>query len=215
MKLKAAFFDVDGTLVHYNCSDYGSSWEAVHDAAGSLPEHTALLKKYIGRLDMYDRWVQESLLLLKGKDATMVRSKILPPPYNKNARKAVDEIKRDGLRCGILSSGLDVVCNYIKDDIGLDFCKCNEVHEENGIFTGTGNSIVKLWEKEKSFQHLCESMGIMQSEAVTIGDGENDIGTFEKSGLSIAYKPKTEKVASAADFVVHDFNEIPAIIRKF
>jgi phosphoserine phosphatase len=214
MGFKLVSFDADGTLFHYNKFEHGSSWEAVHSAAGTLGHSMELVEKYIGKTEMYDRWVRESMSLLRGKNVSLVKSKVLPPPYSKNARDAVLDLKKMGLYCGIISSGLDVVCNYIEEDLDLDFSLCNRLNVKSGMFTGTGISEVH-WDKGKSLEKVCSELGIKQEEAVAVGDGENELDTFEKAGLGIAYRPKSEMIKKAADVVVTDLREIPMIIRKF
>jgi phosphoserine phosphatase len=214
MGFKLVSIDADGTFFNYKNFEHGSSWEAVHEAAGTYGKSVELLEKYVGRKEMYDRWVKESMSLLRGGNVSLVKSKILPPPYSENAREAVLELKKMGLCCGIISAGLDIVCNYIEKDLDLDFCLCNKLDVENGMFTGTGRTDVP-WDKGKSLEKVCSRMGVRQDQAVAVGDGENEIDMFGKAGLGIAYRPKSEAVKKAADIVVSDLREIPMIIRKF
>jgi hydroxymethylpyrimidine pyrophosphatase-like HAD family hydrolase len=44
-------------------------------------------------------------------------------------------------------------------------------------------------------------MGIPENEIAVIGDGDNDIAMFERSGLSIAMGNGDARVQAAADFV--------------
>jgi Cof subfamily protein (haloacid dehalogenase superfamily) len=58
-----------------------------------------------------------------------------------------------------------------------------------------------LANKGAALSGLAKLMGIPESEIAVIGDGDNDIAMFERSGLSIAMGNGDARVQAAADFV--------------
>jgi HAD superfamily phosphoserine phosphatase-like hydrolase len=215
MGFKVVVLDMDGTILHYDLSEYGSSWDAVHNAAGTFQEHKKLVDKYLDNRKLYDEWVEKSFMLLKGKKVSEIERKILPPPYTPNVKEVTDEIRGMNIKRGLVSAGLDIVAEYARNDLGLDFCECNILGQKNGLFTGTGESKVCYWDKARNLKEVCARFGAETNEAVVVGDHDSEIPMFKISGLGIAYRPKTESIRKAADVVVTDLREIPAIIRKF
>jgi phosphoserine phosphatase len=215
MVLKLVDFDLDGTIVDYKSSEYGSSWDAVHHAANTFKESRELLENYLGKKELYHEWFEKAVALLNGKSVSEVKSKVLPPEYSNNAKKTTEELRRMKLYRGIITSGVDIVARYVEKDLDLDFCGCNELHQKNGFFTGLGIPRVALWNKSSNLTEVCKRFNIKLDETVVVGDHENELDLFEIAGLSIAYKPKTEKVKKVADYVISNLNEVPLIIRKF
>ena len=215
MVFKLASIDMDGTAVDYKISKHGSSWDAVFHAAGMIEESNKLLDFYLWKKDRYEEWFEKQLGLLKGKSVSEVKKNVLPPPYSDGIGKICGELKEMGLYRGILTSGVDVVANYIKDDFGLDFCESNVLLQKDGIFTGRGGYFVPLWDKVSNLKKVCKKFNVDLKDVVVVGDNENDIDLFNAAGLGIAYKPKTEKVENAAEYVINDLNQVPVIIREF
>jgi phosphoserine phosphatase len=220
MVLSLGFLDMDGTTIHYPCGDYGSSWDKLADAIGKIEENKRLLKHYLHRRHLYDELFRKECSMYKGVSVAMVRRKVLPPVYTPGARRLAKELRDMSMTRGLLTAGVDVVARYVEEDLHLDFCECNELIRKNGCFTGDGRSNVPLWEKSKNMKDVCRRYGIepdkdgVYREALVIGDHDNEMELFKIAGTSIAYRPKSEKVARAADYVVHDLNEVPAIVRK-
>jgi phosphoserine phosphatase len=214
------FLDMDGTIVNYPHGDYGSSWDAVIHVAGKADEGKRLLDYYLPRPNLYKEWFQKECMLLKGVSVSAVKGMVLPPVYVDGAAKLAHDLRRMGITRGLLTAGVGIVARHVEKELQLDFCECNELLQENGSFTGEGMSNVRLWDKKRNMIKICNMFGIkpdskgVYQDAVVLGDHDNELGLFEIAGLSIAYMPKSEKVAKAADHVVKDLNQVSAIIRK-
>jgi len=49
---------------------------------------------------------------------------------------------------------------------------------------------------------------------VAIGDSDSDYCMLEGADISIAYKPKVERIKEKADFVAQDFNEVITFLKR-
>ncbi len=211
-RIRAVFFDLDGTLVRYRGVDFESSWGAIGVAAGLAVEWKRVQERYLPHPELYDRWLQANAELLAGRAVEPILKKLLPPPYPEGAREALEALRARGMVLGIISSGLSLVADYVREDLGLDFAVANVLEVRDGRFTGRAHLRVPLWEKDKVVHRMAAEHGLASEEIAFVGDNFNDIAVFRTVGLGIAYAPKDPRVAEAAHVVTHEFREIPALI---
>ncbi len=213
-KIAAVVFDLDGTLVRYHGVKFESSWGAIAAAAGVKEESDRLLAEYLPRRDAYREWVEQDAKLLTGMPVATVKEKIFPPPYARGAREAIASLRGKYL-LGILSSGVDLVADYVKEDLGLDFAFANRLLTKDGRFTGESELIVDLWGKDEVLERIAMEYGITLDEVCFVGDHINDIPVMRCVGLAIAVNSKDDGLSRIADHVIDDLSLVPAIITEF
>ncbi len=211
-RIRAVFFDLDGTLVRYRGVDFESSWGAIGVAAGLEREWKELQRRYLPHPELYDRWLQENARLLAGRAAEPILRKLLPPPYPPGAREAIAALRARRLFLGILSSGVSLVADHVAADLGLDMALANVLVVRDGVFTGEAVLRVPLWRKAEVLLDELGKLGLPPEEVAFVGDNVNDIPVFRAVGLGIAYAPKDPAVAEAAHRVTEDFSRIPEFI---
>ena len=213
-RIELVVFDLDGTLVRYHGVEFESSWGAIAAAAGVREESERLLAEYLPRRDAYRRWVEEDAALLAGIPVSQVAAQIFPPPYARGVREAVDRL-RGKYRLGILSSGVDLVADYVKADLDLDFAFANRLLVEDGRFTGESELVVDLWSKDEVMRRIAAEYGVRLEEICFVGDHVNDIPVMRIVGLSIAMNSKDDDLSRIADHVIDDLALVPEIIARF
>ncbi|MBC7220873.1 HAD family phosphatase [Candidatus Bipolaricaulota bacterium] len=211
--IRAVFFDLDGTLVRYQGAAFESSWGALGAAAGVGAQWDELLARYRGRLEEYPDWVRENAALLRGLPLAPVEAALFPPPYAPGSREAIAELRRAGYLLGIVSSGVQLVADRVREELGLAFAVANELLIAGGRFTGEAVVRVGLADKRAVVEREARRWGLALGEVAFVGDHLNDIPVFEAVGYAIAYAPKEPQVAAAAHAVVHHFRLIPELVR--
>jgi len=212
-KIKLVSIDGDGCLFAYTeiGSAFHSSWDAVAYAYGLKETWDARAKKYIGNKDQSDIWAQEDAADLRGKPVHYCSPTLYPIPYCSGAVEFL-QTSRGRLVRGLLSGCLDVVGKKAAAETELDFCFCNILHAEEGIFSGTMDYAVPVWHKHTFIPEICKKFQISPEEICHVGDHENDIECFAQVGLPVAFRPKLESVAKMAKYVIDDFRELNGIL---
>jgi len=209
--IRAVVFDLDGTLVRYHGVEFESSWGAIAAAVGKREDSERLLAEYLPRRDAYPEWVRKDALLLAGIPVSAVTGKIFPPPYAAGVREAIGAL-RGQYRLGILSSGVDLVADRVRDELGLDFAVANHLEVADGRFTGGAETRVDLWGKAEVLRRIAAAERLDLAEICYVGDHLNDLPVLEIVGLGIAFNPKDAALEHAADLVTRDFARIPDLI---
>ncbi len=212
--ISTVVFDLDGTLVRYRGVEFESSWGAIAAAAGVGDRSEALLREYFPRKDAYAEWVAADAALLAGVPYARVAERVLPAPYADGVTEAVRTLRRR-YRLGILSSGVDIVAEWVRRDLGLEFAVANRVHVRDGVFTGTSETIVSLWAKADALRLLAAERGIPLDEICFVGDHVNDIPVMRIVGMSVAANPKDTAVIEVADHVIERFDDLPRLIDEW
>ncbi len=205
--IKAAFFDMDGTLVSYKGHRYNSSWEAIGEALGVSKEWDEMNQYYISRKHLYAEWYERQTSMMKNVDVAKIHRRIFPIPYSTGVVETAPYISSK-YKTGIITSGVNIVAERVRQELGFDFCKCNALEVKGGKLTGKTLSYVRLWEKAENFLKMCEQAKVRPGETCFVGDHLNDIPVFKLSGMAIAFNPKEKEVEEAAQCTIRDFKEL-------
>lgn len=207
-------FDLDGTLVRYHGIEFESSWGAVAAAAGVGAKSRALLADYFSRPEAYAEWVSRDASLLAGVCVADVAAQVLPAPYADGVVDAVRAL-RGRYRMGILSSGIDLVADWVCRDLQFDFALANRIHVRDGRFTGTAETLVDLWAKDRALRAVAADHRVSLDEICFVGDHINDVPAMRIAGLAVAANPKDPTVSEAAWRTIRDFVELPALLQEW
>lgn len=220
-KYKLVCFDVDGTLA--TGPNGNSYWETLHTVIegergkATQKERVDLFRK--GKID-YERWVDMDVGGFKDGSFTkadferVARTHVLLP----GARETVLELHRHGYKLAVISGSLNILIDTLFHDHPFDNVFVNEImFGEDGKIASWKATVLDEGSKHKALHAICEREGIPLSEAVFVGNGDNDIDILKEAGLGIAFCPNSKKVEEAADIVVKkkDLREIlPHILGK-
>ncbi len=210
-KIKAVFFDMDGTLIRYENSKFHSSWEAIAEALDVSKEWRKALEYYLPKKHLYKEWYEKQTKTLKGVSVKRISDKIFPIPYAPGIRE-ISPYLTSKYKTGIITSGANIVAQKVREELSFDFCLCNELEIIDGKLTGNTVSFLNLWGKGKVFLDICEKLKIYPKNVCFIGDHLNDVPVFKLAGLSIAFNPKENEVAENTDYIINDFRELKRIL---
>jgi phosphoserine phosphatase len=126
-----------------------------------------------------------------------------PVPIISGIKETVSALHRHGMRCVIISGGLDFTARRIVQENGFDDHLSNSLAcDAEGRLTGEGVLRVELTNKRKALQHFQRAYGVSEERTVAIGNSFVDVSMFSGSGLSIAFNPIDDFVEKSADVVL-------------
>lgn len=183
MAIKVAFFDCDGTLTTVK-----SSWEYLHRRLGiwdnNADHYQSLFKE--GKISYYE-FCRRDALLWKGLPVSRIVALLQDITYRRGSREVVAAMKERGIFTVILSTGLSLLVEKVKEDLGADVCFANELLCSHGYLTGEIRINVDYDKKGHIVKKVLRKVGARKGESCALGDGEGDVGMFEAVGLAVGF----------------------------
>ncbi|MCM2296125.1 phosphoserine phosphatase SerB [Rhodoferax sp.] len=194
-------FDMDSTLIDIECVD------EIAAAVGRKPQVAAITEAAMrGEINDYKESLRQRVALLKGVTvADMERIYQNHLQLNPGAAELVSACQQAGLKVLLVSGGFTFFTDRIRDRLGIDYTRANVLELDNGVLTG--RMVDQPWgdicdgaEKRTMLLQTCALLGISPHQAITVGDGANDLPMMAASGLSVAYhaKPAVRELANVS-----------------
>ena len=194
-------FDMDSTLINIECID------EIADAAGRKAEVAAITEAAMrGEITDFKDSLRRRLALLEGvPESALMAVYEQRLQLNPGAADLVTACRKAGLKTLLVSGGFTFFTDRVRDRLGLDFTRSNQLEVKNGKLTG--QLIEQDWgaicdgeEKRRMLCATCARLGLSPKEAIAMGDGANDLPMMGEAGLSVAYhaKPKVREQAMVA-----------------
>jgi len=150
-----------------------------------------------GELD-FAAAVRERVALLKGLPEAalakaMTRVRIMP-----GAAALVATMRAHGAYTALVSGGFTWFTGRIKEQLGFDSHQANELIVLGKHIMGrVRDPILGKEAKEAALRALAAERGVTPADAITVGDGANDLPMLKAAGLGVAYHAKPAVAAEA------------------
>jgi phosphoserine phosphatase len=194
---KLVAFDMDSTLINLECVD------EIADAAGRKAEVAAITEAAMrGEITDYKDSLRRRVALLQGVSlAHLDHVYYERMALNPGAEALVNACKAAGLKVLIVSGGFTEFTGRLRERLGVDFVRSNELEWAPGGADGqprlTGRMVDQAWgdicdgaEKRRTLLEVASLIGASPSQCIAVGDGANDLPMMAAAGLSIAYHAK-------------------------
>lgn len=201
---KCVAFDVDGVLTKVE-----SVWQYIHEKLNTWDKARVNMELYFNGKITYEEWAYLDAILWKGVTYDKIMEIINSIPINDGLEETFSRIKRLGLKTIAISGGLMPLLERLNRIVKFDDMYATELIFKDNVFTGEVIVHVKYGNKNHVLTNACKKHGFSTKECIVIGDSEIDIPMFEVSGYSIAFNPKSPKVAKAANKVINSSNLNP------
>ncbi len=153
------------------------------DFAGALEERVGLLKGLpVGRLD---------------EAATRIR-------YMPGGATLVATMQKHGACCALVSGGFTYFTAMVRRALGFDLDAANVLEHDGTVLSGTvARPILGKEAKLATLQRLAGERGIGAADAVSVGDGANDLPMLKAAGLGVAFHAKPAVAAQVPARIDH------------
>ena len=199
--IKVLAMDMDSTLINIECIDEIADFTGKKAAVAQITEATMR-----GEIKDFQESLRRRVALLEGVSAdaleAVYRERLRP---NLGAAELLAGANERGLYTLLVSGGFTFFTEKLRQQLGFKQAQANTLEIINGKLTGKViGEIVDGIAKAAYLDEACHSLGCTKANAITIGDGANDLIMMNGSGISIAYKAKPivkEKADAAFDRV--------------
>jgi phosphoserine phosphatase len=208
MALRLAIFDLDGTLKQAR-----DPYVYLHERLGTLEASQAFFARGMAGEIAYEEWLKLDVALWKGVSRARLEALLRANPYLPGARELVAALRRAGVRVALVSTGLSVHADLVRDELGLDRAIANEIDFEDGCCTGQARAHVPIGSKGHIVERLQAELGVPPEECLAAGDTTSDVDMFARVRLGVAVNPSSDSVRQAAGLVLEEADLRPLLPR--
>jgi phosphoserine phosphatase len=163
-----------------------------------------------GELDFRNA-VRERVALLTGLPIEKMEEAAAGMRLMPGARTLVQTMKKHGAFTAIVSGGFLFFTNQIRAQLGADYDQANDLEIASGSLTGeVREPVLDRNGKLDALTRLAVMRGIGVDEAVSVGDGDNDVPMLQAAGLGVAFRAK-KRVAEAVNVRI-DHGDLTALL---
>jgi len=199
--IKVLAMDMDSTLINIECIDEIADFTGKKAAVTQITEATMR-----GEIKDFQESLRRRVALLEGVSAdaleAVYRERLQPNP---GAVELLAGANARGLYTLLVSGGFTFFTEKLRQQLGFKQAQANTLEIIDGKLTGKVlGDIVDGVAKAAYLDEACRLLGFTKANAMTIGDGANDLIMMNGSGISVAYRAKPivkEKADAAFDRV--------------
>ena len=190
--------DMDSTMV------IGETLDDLAAQVG-IGEQVALITAQAmnGELD-FAQALEARVSLLKGLDTSVVDAVVSHMRLMPGAQTLVRTMKAHGATCVLISGGFTRFTQVVAQQCGFDRHVANTLVEANQQLIGkVEQPIVDKHTKLAVLQQCLAEQGLTAAQALTVGDGANDMSMLAAAGLGVGYHPKPVVLQATDNVIVH------------
>ncbi len=148
--------------------------------------------------------LNERVELLKGLPVTKLDEAAKRIRYMPGGATLIATMKQHGAYCALVSGGFTYFTKMVAGRLGFDFDSANVLVHDGKALAGTvALPILGKEAKLATLRHLCSSRGLATTDAVTVGDGANDVPMLKEAGLGVAFHAKPAVAAQVPARIDH------------
>jgi phosphoserine phosphatase len=199
--IRVLAMDMDSTLINIECIDEIADFTGKKSAVAQITEATMR-----GEIKDFKESLRRRVALLEGVHAdaleSVYRERLSPNP---GAIELLAGAHQRGFYTLLVSGGFTFFTEKLRQQLGFKQSQANTLEIIDGKLTGKVlGDIVDGAAKAAHLDDACRNLGCSKANAITMGDGANDLIMMNGSGISVAYQAKPivkEKADAAFDHV--------------
>ncbi|EEZ4382824.1 phosphoserine phosphatase SerB [Escherichia whittamii] len=178
-------FDMDSTFVEEEGVD------EIARTMGISEKITALTREAMeGKID-FDTSFTRRIGMLKGTHKDILHQVCEQMTLSPGLATILPILKEKGFKTAIISGGLDIFTERLKEKYHLDFSFSNSVSIHDDVLTDSiALPIMNAEKKKQTLINLAAELAISRDDIIACGDGANDIPMLLHAGNGVAWKAK-------------------------
>ena len=195
--IRVLAMDMDSTLINIECIDEIADFTGKKSAVAEITEATMR-----GEIKDFQESLRRRVALLEGVHAdaleSVYRERLRPNP---GATELLAGAHERGIYTLLVSGGFTFFTEKLRQQLGFKQTQANTLEIIDGKLTGKVlGDIVDGAAKAAHLDAACARLDCTKANAITMGDGANDLIMMNGSGISVAYqaKPVVKEKADAA-----------------
>lgn len=118
--------------------------------------------------------------------------------YHEGAAELMAALRGAGFKLGIVSTGLTLLADRVRTELGLHYAVANDLDVREGLVTGDVRVVIAHGEKDRALRDFCAAFDLDPRRVAAVGDTEGDLSMFRAAGWSIAFNPADLEVERGA-----------------
>jgi len=195
---KLLLADMESTVIDNEMLDELADFLGLRDKIAAI---TA--RAMNGEID-FSSALDERVGLLKGLPIAKLDEAAKRIRYMPGGATLVATMKQHGAYCALVSGGFTHFTRLVGAKLGFDFDTANVLAHDGKALAGTVEPpILGKEAKLAALRHLSSARGLATAEAVSVGDGANDVPMLQEAGLGVAFHAKPVVAAEVAAHIDH------------
>lgn len=185
--------DMESTVIENEMLD------ELADFVGARPQVAEITRRAMnGELD-FAAAVRERVALLKGLPEIVLEKAMGRVRYMPGAQALVATMRAHGAHTALVSGGFTWFTARVKERLGFDTHQANELIVLGRHIMGrVREPILGKEAKEAALRKLAADNSATPADAITVGDGANDLPMLKAAGLGVAFHAKPAVAAEVA-----------------
>jgi phosphoserine phosphatase len=182
---KLLIADMDSTIVTTETLDELAAEAGLKDVIAEIT-----MRSMRGEIDFSQALIERVAMLADLPESALARTAaathLMP-----GARTLVQTMKANGAFTALVSGGFKYFTGRVAAKVGFDLDLANDLAVADGRLTGElSGPILDKDGKLNALRTLTAERGLSVADAVTVGDGANDLPMLQAAGLGVAYRGK-------------------------
>jgi phosphoserine phosphatase len=177
--------DMESTMIENEMLDELAVFLGLHERIAGI---TA--RAMNGELD-FAAALNERVGLLAGLPVEKLDAAAARIRYMPGGATLVATMQRHGATCALVSGGFTYFTAMVRQALGFDSDAANILRHDGRVLAGTVEApILGKEAKLATLERLCAAHGLALDDALTVGDGANDLPMLKAAGLGVAFRAK-------------------------